>query len=305
MPAAAWKPGLYVGRDFRIVEHQQPPVPAVHVSQQVQSHSLSARSGLDAAQRQAEGGELFPDQPGLLSIDPPRHAVTVSEQVRILNRQLGLAHPGHALESLHHRPVVQLQLLAHRRQQPTRPVKPGLRAGMFHTRSTLPGGSGPASRRLAASSRKERSTNLPSSAGFRNDWTVSPLSRTRRRNSSCRSPNWRSISSSTGIPTSAAAVSSKNISRGNPAAVAVSKSSSVYETSGRSRTGEPYRVPSTPHTPRTRARGRYTPASAADQWREGRPYPRSHAPHQKSPALPRPHTNSAAPGICAARKCAK
>ena len=30
------------------------------------------------------------------------------------------------------------------------------------------------------------------------------------------------------------------------AAVAVSNSSSVYETSGRSRTGEPYRVPSTP-----------------------------------------------------------
>ena len=83
-------------------------------------------------------------------------------------------------------------------------------------------------------------------SGLANDRVISLLSWTRRRKSSCRSPNSRSISLDRGIPTSAASVSSRNTSRSRPASVAVSNSSSVYDTSGLSRTGEPYRVPSTP-----------------------------------------------------------
>jgi hypothetical protein len=43
-----------------------------------------------------------------------------------------------------------------------------------------------------------------------------------------------------------ASVSSTNTSRSSPASVAVPNSSSVYDTSGTSRTGEPYRVPRIP-----------------------------------------------------------
>ncbi len=71
----------------------------------------------------------------------------------------------------------------------SRPVNPGLRAGMFHTRSTLPGGSGPEPSHAWASSRNERSTSLPSWSGLAKDCVTSPLARTRRRNASCRAPN--------------------------------------------------------------------------------------------------------------------
>ena len=114
----------------------------------------------------------------------------------------------------------------------------------------------PVRRRVPASSRKDRSTNCPSMAGLANDPVTSPLSRTRRRNASCRAPNSRSINADSGIPTSAASMSSRNTNRSKPASVAVSNSSSVYDTSGRSRTGEPYRVPSIPtyaSHPRTRS----------------------------------------------------
>ena len=110
--------------------------------------------------------------------------------------------------------------------------------------------------RVSASSRSERSTSRPSSAGLANDCVISSLSCTRRRNASWRAPNSRSINADSGIPTSAASVSSRNTSRSRPASVAVSNSSSVYDTSGLSRTGEPYRVPSTPtytSQPRTRS----------------------------------------------------
>ena len=83
-------------------------------------------------------------------------------------------------------------------------------------------------------------------SGLANDRVVSMLSWTRRRKSSCRWPNSRSISLDSGIPTSPASVSRRKTSRSRPASVAVSNSSSVYDTSGLSRTGEPYRVPSTP-----------------------------------------------------------
>ena len=99
---------------------------------------------------------------------------------------------------------------------------------------------------MSASFRSERSTNCPSAAGLAKDCVVSSLSCTRRRNSSCRTPNSRSINANAGIARSEALMSRRNTSRSKPASVAVSNSSSVYDTSGLSRTGEPYRVPSTP-----------------------------------------------------------
>ena len=78
---------------------------------------LGACPGLDAAQRGAQGGELVADQPGLLGIDPPGHVIVVGEPVRVLDRQLGLAHPAHALQRLHHRRVPGQQPVPDRRQQ--------------------------------------------------------------------------------------------------------------------------------------------------------------------------------------------
>ena len=121
----------------------------------------------------------------------------------------------------------------------------------------------PIRRRVSASSRSERSTSCPSAAGLAKDCVTSPLSRTRRRNASWRAPNSRSINLDGGIPTSSASVSSRNTSRSRPASVAVSNSSSVYDTSGLSRTGEPYRVPSTPtYTSHPRTRSAHTCAGA-------------------------------------------
>ncbi len=48
------------------------------------------------------------------------------------------------------------------------------------------------------------------------------------------------------MPTSSASSSSTKTSRFSPASVAVSNSNSVYDTAGLSRTGEPYRIPSSP-----------------------------------------------------------
>ena len=76
-------------------------------------------------------------------------------------------------------------------------------------------------------------------SGLANDRVVSLLSWTRRRKSSCRWPYSRSISRDSGMPTSPASVSRRNTSRSRPPSVAVSNSSSVYDTSGLSRTGEP------------------------------------------------------------------
>jgi len=101
-------------------------------------------------------------------------------------------------------------------------------------------------------------------SGFANDPVTRPLSRTRRRNASCRDPNSKSINPNGGIPKSAALVSSTNTSRSRPASVAVSNSSSVYDTCGLSRTWEPYRVPSTAtYTSHPRTRSAH---SSAGSW---------------------------------------
>ncbi len=84
-------------------------------------------------------------------------------------------------------------------------------------------------------------------------------------------------------------VSSMNTSRGIPAAVAVSNSSSVKDTFGLSGTGEPYRCPAPPHTPGSRAPAPRTPAPQAGQRQGNRPCRRPRARRPRSPAPPRPH----------------
>ena len=71
----------------------------------------------NASQRQAEGGDLVPDQPALLGVDPPGQVVGPGEPVRVLGRQLGLAHPAHPVQRLHHRRVPGQQPLPHLSQQ--------------------------------------------------------------------------------------------------------------------------------------------------------------------------------------------
>ena len=117
-PAPPGSHGRDVGGVLGVVEDQQPPAALAQVGQHRRPHRLAARPGLDAAQRRAQGGELVADQPGLLGVDPPGHVVVGGEPVRVLDRQLGLAHPAHALQRLHHRPVPGQQPVPHRRQQP-------------------------------------------------------------------------------------------------------------------------------------------------------------------------------------------
>ena len=76
---------------------------------------------------------------------------------------------------------------------------------------------------------------------------VTPDSSILARNARCRACNCGSVFSNIfGGIGSAAFSSSKNTSCGSPASAAVSNSSSVYDTSGRSRTGVPYRNPISP-----------------------------------------------------------
>ena len=76
------------------------------------------RPGLHTAQRCAQRRELVTDQPALLGIHPPGQLVGAGEPVGVLGRQLGLAHPAHPLERLHHRRVPGQQPLPDRHQQP-------------------------------------------------------------------------------------------------------------------------------------------------------------------------------------------
>ena len=117
MPAPARQPPSDVSGFLGVVEDQQPPPPLPQLPQHRRPHHLHARPGLNTAQRRAQRGELIADQPGLLGVDPPGQVIAVGEPVRVLDRQLGLAHPGLALQRLHHRPIPGQQPLPHRRQQ--------------------------------------------------------------------------------------------------------------------------------------------------------------------------------------------
>ena len=103
---------------FGVVEDQQPPPPLAQVGQHRRPHLLGACPRLDTAERGAQGGELVADQPALLGVDPPAQLIGPGKPVRILDRQLGLAHPAHPLQRLHHRLFPAQQPVPHRHQQP-------------------------------------------------------------------------------------------------------------------------------------------------------------------------------------------
>ena len=189
MPGPAGKPPGDVGGILGIVEDQQPPAALVQVGQHRRPHLPGARPGLDAPQRHPEGGELVPDQPGLLGVDPPRHLIAAGEPVRVLNRQLGLAHPAHTLQRLHHRPVPGQQPAPHRRQQVVPAGEPRIAGRDVPYPQHTARRSRPGPRRAAASSRSDRSTSLPSWSGLANGCVTSPLACTRRRNATCCAPD--------------------------------------------------------------------------------------------------------------------
>ena len=116
MPAAARQPRRHVRGVLGVVEDQQPPAAVPQLGQHRRPHRLGPGPGLHAPQRKAEGGDLVPDQPALLGVDPPGQAIGCGEPVRVLGRQLGLAHPAHPVQRLHHRVVPGQQLLPHLRQ---------------------------------------------------------------------------------------------------------------------------------------------------------------------------------------------
>jgi len=60
----------------------------------------------------------FPDQARRLGIDPPHQVIVACESVRVLDRQLCFAHPAHAIQRLHYRPVPRQQRFPHLNQQP-------------------------------------------------------------------------------------------------------------------------------------------------------------------------------------------
>lgn len=114
MAAAAGQPPGDVGRVLGVVKDQEPPPPLPQLPQDRRPHRLHACPGLHTVQRRAQSGELVPDQPGHLSVDPPGQVVDSGEPVRVLDRQLSFANPAHALERLHHRLVPGQQPFPHR-----------------------------------------------------------------------------------------------------------------------------------------------------------------------------------------------
>ena len=119
MPAAARQPPGDVGGVSRRCRRPAAtgPAPAARPAPPPAPPPCPPRPATQPSSR-AQRGELVPDQPGLLGVDPPGQVIVPGEPVRVLDRQLGLAHPAHALQRLHHRPVPGQQPLPHRHQQP-------------------------------------------------------------------------------------------------------------------------------------------------------------------------------------------
>jgi hypothetical protein len=113
MPGTPRQPPRQVFRGLGVVEHQQPPVPAPQLTQRRPPRRAQVRVRPGAAQTGGQRRDLLPDQPGLLGGDPPHHVIARREPVRVLCRQLRLAHPAHPRQRLHHRPPPGKQRLAH------------------------------------------------------------------------------------------------------------------------------------------------------------------------------------------------
>ena len=88
-------------RAVGVVEDQQPAVPATQLGQQPVHGGGDRRSGRQV-QPGGEPGELVGDEHRLFGVDPPHQVVVGGEPVRVLDRQLGLAHPAQPVQRLHH-----------------------------------------------------------------------------------------------------------------------------------------------------------------------------------------------------------
>ena len=129
MPAAARQPRGHVRGVLGVVEDQQRPAAVPQLGQHRRPHRLGPGPGLHASQRQAKSGDLIPDQPALLGVDPPGQVIGPGEAVRVLGGQLGLAHPAHPVQRLHHRLIPGQQLLPHLSQQIVAAGEPGITGG--------------------------------------------------------------------------------------------------------------------------------------------------------------------------------
>ena len=89
------------GGPFGVVEDQQPAVPAAQLGQQP-VHGGGDRRPAGRSEPGGEPGELVGDEHRLFGVDPPHQVVVGGEPVRVLDRQLGLAHPAQPVQRLHH-----------------------------------------------------------------------------------------------------------------------------------------------------------------------------------------------------------
>jgi hypothetical protein len=88
-------------RVFGVVEDKQPPVPVAQRGQQ-SVDGVGHRGPGGQAQPGGEGAKLSGDEQRLFGVDPPHQLVVGGETVRVLERQLGLAHPAQPVQRLHH-----------------------------------------------------------------------------------------------------------------------------------------------------------------------------------------------------------
>ena len=140
MPAAG-QPWCHICGVLGVVEDQQRPAAVPQLGQHRRPHRLGPGPRLHASQRKTEGGDLVPDQPAFFSVDPPGQAVGPGEPVRVLRCQLGLAHPTHPVQRLHHRLIPGQQLLPHTRQQIVPAGEPRITGGdVPHLRPCPPHG---------------------------------------------------------------------------------------------------------------------------------------------------------------------
>ena len=86
---------------FGVVEDQEPPVPVTQFGEQPVD-GVGHRGRGRHIQPGGQPGELIGDEHRLLGVDPPHQVVVGGEPVRVLDRQLGLAHPAQPVQRLHH-----------------------------------------------------------------------------------------------------------------------------------------------------------------------------------------------------------
>ncbi len=75
VPAAPRQPWRHIRRRLRIVEDQQPSVTLPQLGQHRGPRRLGPGSGRNASEHQPEAYDLVPDQPILLSVDPPGQVI--------------------------------------------------------------------------------------------------------------------------------------------------------------------------------------------------------------------------------------